>query len=257
MITPIRVGLIGTGFSRRVAAPVDTETDGFALADVVNPRDEAAVRALCRRDDLELISIHSPSFLHLDHVRQAVQAGHAVLCDKPCGLNAEEVAEMRRLADDTGVLHIVNFEFRNHPVRRRMRELLQAGVVGTVEHVAWTSWLSFWRAERGRTAGSSTRTAVADGFGSGDRTSSTSCCGRSARSSTPMRSSAGRCRSVLTPTGTRDAARRRPVSSRRFASAAVPRSCSTRRRPRGWTASRARAWSAAGARWTCDCARRS
>ena len=47
----------------------------------------------------------------------------------------------RRLVDDArdapGV-HLLNFEFRFDPLRRRTRDLVQSGVLGTVEHVTWT-----------------------------------------------------------------------------------------------------------------------
>ena len=141
----VRVGVIGRGFGARVVAPVFDETDGCEVVDVVSPRDEAAVAALCKRDDLDLISVHSPPFLHLDHVSWAIGGGHAVLCDKPFGRNAEEAAEMCGLAHDAGVVNLVNYEFRQHPVRRQLRALVQGGAIGAVEHVQWTSWVSGWR----------------------------------------------------------------------------------------------------------------
>jgi predicted dehydrogenase len=49
----------------------------------VSPRDAAAVAKLCARGDVDLVSVHSPPFLHLDHVRRAIDGSHAVLCDKP------------------------------------------------------------------------------------------------------------------------------------------------------------------------------
>ena len=149
----VRVGVIGRGFGARVVAPVFAATDGCEVVDVVTPRDEAAVASLCRRDDVDLISVHSPPFLHLDHVRQAVAAGHAVLCDKPFGRNADDAAEMCELAREAGVMNFVNYEFRCHPLRRRLRELVRDGAMGTVEHLQWTSWLSAWGPGAGRPFG--------------------------------------------------------------------------------------------------------
>ena len=81
MSAPIRLGVIGSGFGARVVAPVFAATDGCAVVDVVSARDAAAVRNLCARGDVDLISVHSPPFLHTEHVDRAIDAGHAVLCD--------------------------------------------------------------------------------------------------------------------------------------------------------------------------------
>lgn len=134
----IRVGVIGTGFGARVVAPVFAETDGCEVVDVVTARDAAAVRILCARRDIDLVSVHSPPFLHSSHVRSAIEAGHAVLCDKPFGLGASESAALLAEADTAGVVHLLNFEFRHDPIRARLRESVVSGAIGAVEHVQWT-----------------------------------------------------------------------------------------------------------------------
>jgi predicted dehydrogenase len=144
MTRPLRVGVIGTGFGARVVAPVFRETDGCDVVDVVSARDPSAVAELCRRD-LDLVSVHSPPFLHAEHVRAAVDAGHHVLCDKPFGRHAGEAAEMLELADAGEVVHAVNFEFRYHPARRRLYDLVHSGAIGAVEHVQWTSTSAVFR----------------------------------------------------------------------------------------------------------------
>lgn len=135
---PLRIGVIGTGFGARVVAPVFDATEGCEVADVVTARDAAGVAALCRRRDVDLVSVHSPPFLHADHVRSALAAGRAVLCEKPFGLDAHESAELRDEAKAAGVVNLVNFEFRHDPIRRRLHELVTAGAIGRVEHVSWT-----------------------------------------------------------------------------------------------------------------------
>jgi predicted dehydrogenase len=141
----VRVGVIGTGFGARVVAPVYRETEGFDVVDIVTARDDDAVTALCARDDVDLISVHSPPFLHLEHVRRAVGESHAVLCDKPFGRSEAEAQTMFGLVADAGVVNLVNFEFRRHPARRELRRLVREGVVGTVEHLQWNAFHGVWR----------------------------------------------------------------------------------------------------------------
>jgi predicted dehydrogenase len=141
----VRVGVIGRGFGARVVAPAFDQTDGCKVLDVVSPRDEAAGVALCARDDVDLISVHSPPFLHLEHVRQAIEGGHAVLCDKPFGRNGEEAAAMCALADEAGVVNLLNFELRFDPFSRRLHDLVQDGAIGEAEHVQCTTHIAVSR----------------------------------------------------------------------------------------------------------------
>ena len=135
MTAPVRIGIVGRGFGARVVAPVFAETEGCEVVDVVSARDDAAVRDLCARTNLDLVAVHSPPFLHLTHLGYALDAGHAVLCDKPFGCNAEDAAAMLDHARAAGALHLGNLEFRYQPGRVTLRELANSGAVGAVEHV--------------------------------------------------------------------------------------------------------------------------
>jgi predicted dehydrogenase len=141
----VRVGIVGLGFGARVVAPAFAETEGCEVVDVVSPRDEAAVTALCSREDVDLISIHSPPFLHLEHVRRVVDAGHAVACDKPFGRDASEARAMCELAQDAGVVNLINFEFRYDPMREALRRLVLEGAVGTPEHFEHSMFMALSR----------------------------------------------------------------------------------------------------------------
>ncbi len=137
---PLRVGVIGTGFGGRVVAGA-YRSAGWDVSDVVTARDPAAVRSLCR-SDIDLVSIHSPPFLHAEHVAVALDAGRAVLCDKPFGTSLDEALSMAGAADAAGVVNLVNFEFRFQPARMAMRELVRSGAIGRPEHLAYTAYTS-------------------------------------------------------------------------------------------------------------------
>jgi predicted dehydrogenase len=138
----LRVGVIGTGFGAQIVAPAFAAVENCVVVEVVTPRDDAAVAALCKRPDINLISVHSPPFLHVDHVRRAVGAGHAVLCDKPFGRNAEDSAAMLELARAAGVLHFLNFERRFDVARERLRALLLDGAIGEPNHFQYSRFIA-------------------------------------------------------------------------------------------------------------------
>lgn len=135
---PLRVGIVGAGFGRRVVAPT-FDGIGCEVVDVVSARDTEAVAALCRQD-LDLVSVHSPPFLHAEHVQMALEGGHAVLCDKPFGTSTADAEAMVAEAERAGALNLVNFEFRHQPARRKMHQLLQAGVIGRPEHFHYSAY---------------------------------------------------------------------------------------------------------------------
>jgi predicted dehydrogenase len=134
----VKVLVIGTGFGARVVAPAFAATDGCEVVDVVSPRDEQAVAAAIARADVNLVSVHSPPFKHAEHVRRALKHGKAVLCDKPFAMNAHEAAELAYEAEALGAIALCNFEFRFHPIRRLLRELVRTDALGAIEHVQWT-----------------------------------------------------------------------------------------------------------------------
>ncbi len=134
----MRVAVIGGGFGKRVVAPVFAETEGCEVVDVVSARDEAAVRALTTRPDVDLVSVHSPPFLHAPHVRLALAEGKAVLCDKPFALDGDEAAELEAEARAAGVVALCNFEFRYEPARALLRQMIEEDAIGHVEHVQMT-----------------------------------------------------------------------------------------------------------------------
>jgi predicted dehydrogenase len=134
----IQVGVIGTGFGARVVAPVFAATEGCGVVDVVSARNDAAVVALCENPDVDLVCVHSPPFLHAAHVRRAMSEGRAVLCDKPFGRDATEAETLYAAAEAADCLHLLNFEFRYHPTRALVRDLVDGGSIGIPEHVQWT-----------------------------------------------------------------------------------------------------------------------
>ena len=142
MTDVVRVGVIGTGFGATNVAPAFEAADDCTVIDVVTPRDDAAVAALCARSDVDLISVHSPPFLHLAHVRRAIDAGHAVLCDKPFGVNADEAAAMTELAKEAEIVNLLNFERRFDPGREHLRALVQKGAIGEPHHFQYTRLLA-------------------------------------------------------------------------------------------------------------------
>jgi predicted dehydrogenase len=135
---PVGVAVIGRGFGERVVAPAFAATDGVEVVAAVSARDDAAVAAAVTDDRVDLVSVHSPPFLHDRHVRMARDTGRSVLCDKPFTHSVDVSRALAADARDAPGVHLLNFEFRLDPVRLKMGEWLADGAIGAVEHIAWT-----------------------------------------------------------------------------------------------------------------------
>jgi predicted dehydrogenase len=136
----LRVGVIGTGFGSRVVAGAFSEA-GCDVVDVVTARDPSLVRSLCR-SHVDLVAVHSPPFLHAEHVAWALDAGRAVLCEKPFGTSVDEAIAMTDAARSAGVANFLNFEFRCQPARLAMADLLASGDIGSPEHLSYSAFTS-------------------------------------------------------------------------------------------------------------------
>jgi predicted dehydrogenase len=145
----INIGIIGAGFARSTQIPALRACEGARITSIASGHRENAERVarefginhvgadwreVVSREDIDLISIVTPPRTHMEMVLAALDAGKAVLCEKPMAMNAAEADRMRRRAQETGALALIDHELRFVAARRRMREMLRAGEIGRVRH---------------------------------------------------------------------------------------------------------------------------
>lgn len=148
----VGVGIIGTGFARKVQIPAFAECEGVHLASVAsgsvdNARAAAEEfgfahftgdwRETVSRDDVDLVCITTPPNLHKEMTLAALERGKHVLCEKPMAMNAAEAEEMIAAAEGKGVLTLIDFELRFQPGRQKAREMIRRGEIGTIRHAKW------------------------------------------------------------------------------------------------------------------------
>lgn len=88
--------------------------------------------ALISRTDLDLIYIAVPPSGHCEWTIRALEAGKAVLCEKPFALTAEEARRMVEAARETGNPLIEAFHYRFHPTILRAEQLLRDHAIGRI-----------------------------------------------------------------------------------------------------------------------------
>lgn len=146
----LRVGVIGTGFGRRVQLPALGLVPGVTVTAVASrslerarsvarefaiPHAFGSGEELARAPDVDLVLVSSTPNLHARHAIAALEAGKHVLCEKPMALDRREAERMRAVAETSLGLARIDHELRYEPNRRRVRELIQGGAIGPVLHL--------------------------------------------------------------------------------------------------------------------------
>ncbi len=148
---PLRLGVLGCArINKRAVIDANRHVPGLVLHGVAarDPRRAASYaaehgfdRAYASYDDLladpdiEVVYNPLPNGLHAAWSIAALEAGKAVLCEKPLANNAEEAQVMVDAADRTGQLLIEAFHYRCHPVARHIVDVVASGVLGPLRTV--------------------------------------------------------------------------------------------------------------------------
>ena len=145
----IGIGIIGTGFARKVQIPAFLSCDGVRIASVAsyrlaNAQATAAEagsghftddwRQTVIRDDVDLVCITTPPSSHREMTMFALAHGKHILCEKPMAMNVAEAAEMTAAAHGKPLLALIDHEFRFHKGRQTAFKMLRDGIIGKVRH---------------------------------------------------------------------------------------------------------------------------
>lgn len=147
MADKIRWGIIGTGricgefatglqvvpeaelvaVGSRTAAAANKFGDKFAIR-----RRHASYEALANDPEVDVVYVGTPHSLHRANSLLCLQAGKAVLCEKPFAINAAEAARMIELARAKKLFLMEAMWTRFIPAVVRVRQILADGIIGEV-----------------------------------------------------------------------------------------------------------------------------
>jgi predicted dehydrogenase len=154
----VLVGVIGAGFGQKGHIPgfeACPDAEMVAICDKVPEIAEGAAQKfdipyvftdyqeMLQMEELDLVSVATPPYLHYPMVMAVLEAGKHILCEKPMALNTMEAREMYRRAEEAGVVHLIDHELRFNPTRVRMKELIDDGFIGHLRHVMLTTVTNF------------------------------------------------------------------------------------------------------------------
>ncbi|MEN9753999.1 MAG: hypothetical protein RLZ07_381 [Pseudomonadota bacterium] len=85
-----------------------------------------------RADRIDLVTIATPNSTHFEITKAFLEAGIAVLCEKPMTVTVEEAEEIAATAKRTGTLCAVNYGYSGYPLVREMRAMIKRGDLGKI-----------------------------------------------------------------------------------------------------------------------------
>ncbi|WP_152364698.1 Gfo/Idh/MocA family protein [Microlunatus speluncae] len=91
---------------------------------------------LLGRDDLDLVSVTTPNFLHAEIGTAVAAAGHHLWLEKPAGRDLAETTAISSAVTTAGVRSAVGFNYRNAPAVELARQLITDGRLGRVTMVS-------------------------------------------------------------------------------------------------------------------------
>ncbi len=152
----IGLGVIGCGGFGLFALQQFTQVPGIKLVGMAGTHRPASLAAaarfgienvddlgeLLRRDDMELVYIATPPFLHYSQAMAALQAGKHVIVEKPLAMTIGQADELVALAHERGLLLIANLMQRYNPLFESVASLVKTKVLGEVLHGTFENYAS-------------------------------------------------------------------------------------------------------------------
>lgn len=160
MASVARIGMIGNGgftdfLLRSWRGMPDVEVTSVAGRAEARLRETAALhgiphvyagengwRTLLAEAPVDIVAVVTPPALHAEMAIAAVEAGKAVLCEKPLATTVADGEAVARAAAKRGVPVSVNYVMRYNPLFHAVKQVISEGVLGAAHRVDFTNLAS-------------------------------------------------------------------------------------------------------------------
>lgn len=179
----INVAVIGAGwigdvhcecYTRVIPMIQDAEVHLHTVADIYEPnavkaknkyRFERYVtdwREAVSNPEIDLIDVCVDNKFHKEIVVEALKNGKHVLCEKPLASSLEEAEYMTEEAQKSGLVNVIDFNYRKVPALAQIKQLIDDGTLGRIYHIkgmflqdfGFTSPMT-WRFKKAQSGGGS------------------------------------------------------------------------------------------------------
>ena len=97
--------------------------------------EEMAKAEGAREDKIDYVIISAPNNVHYKTAKAFLENGIHVFCEKPLCFEVEEAEELKKIAEEKGLLFLVNYSYSGNVMVKEARELVKSGYIGDVINV--------------------------------------------------------------------------------------------------------------------------
>ncbi|MEP6713538.1 MAG: Gfo/Idh/MocA family oxidoreductase [Ferruginibacter sp.] len=152
----LNIGIIGAGSFAFFAAKAFVKIAGVKII-AISDIDEQIGKQLCEElnanfypgyedllkdNNVHVVYIATPPFLHFEMSAKALHAGKHVICEKPAALKTSEAEELRALAKARGLLYVVNLMQRYNPLYNVVHKIITGKLMGNFLHGFFENYAS-------------------------------------------------------------------------------------------------------------------
>jgi predicted dehydrogenase len=142
----LKTAVIGTGFMGRVHLEQLQRVEGVDVVAVAGRELASAqkiaagygvqatddYRKLLQDSSVDAVHVCTPNAMHYQMVKDALQAGKNVLCEKPVTTTLEEAQELLDLTNKTKLRNCVCHNLRYYPMVQQMRRMRESDALGEI-----------------------------------------------------------------------------------------------------------------------------
>lgn len=154
----LRAGIIGVGFIGRAHIEAIRRLGYVEVAALCEPDLELARRTaselsipaafndyqeMLNDETISVVHNCTPNHLHYQVNKDIVSAGKHVISEKPLALSTQESSHLTQLAVERGVLHAVNYNYRQYPLIQQLKQMVVSNALGR-PHLVRGSYLQDW-----------------------------------------------------------------------------------------------------------------
>ncbi len=152
----LNIGIIGAGTFAEFAIKSFLQIPGIQIIAVTDINEAVAekmakeinavvytdVDAFLENENIDLVYIATPPFLHYQQSKMALIAGKHVICEKPAALKTSEAAELHSLAASHQLLYVVNLMQRYNPLYEVVNRIVKEKILGNFLHGFFENYAS-------------------------------------------------------------------------------------------------------------------
>ncbi len=155
-MNPVRLAIAGAGYIGQAHLQVVLASPDCVLTAIVDPAPaatdiaaRAAVAHFCTLADMlshdkpDAVILATPNQLHLEHALLCIDAGLAVLLEKPIAATVAEAQMVVQAIDKAGAQVLIGHHRAHSPIMAKAREVISSGVLGRL--VAVTGSATFYK----------------------------------------------------------------------------------------------------------------